>query len=57
MSRPTELRTRTFIGNIEDVRIDVFSMYTDSSVKEIKHVYNNRKGTVRVEYIAYTDMV
>ena len=57
MSRPTELRTRTFIGNIEDARIDVFSMYTDSSVKEIKHVYNNRKGTVRVEYIAYTDMV
>lgn len=57
MSRPTELRTRTFIGNIEDVRIDVYAMYTDSSVKEIKHVYNNQKGTVRVEYIAYTDMV
>ena len=33
MSRPTELRTRTFIGNIEDVRIDVFSMYTDRVLK------------------------
>lgn len=57
MSRPTELRTRTFIGNIEDVRIDVYAMFADSTVKEIKHVYNNRKGTVRVEYIAYADMV
>lgn len=57
MTRPTELRTRLFIGKTEDVRIDVLAMFTDSSVKEIKHVYNNQKGTVRVEYIAYTDMV